>query len=87
MKKQRDFCQSCGMPLDKDPQHGGTNSDGSLSSIYCSYCYQDGEFTWSGTVKDFQEFCRRQMVQTGHNPILAWLLTRGMKRLGRWRNS
>ncbi len=25
-------CQSCGMPLSKDPQGGGTEADGSLST-------------------------------------------------------
>jgi hypothetical protein len=23
------FCQSCGMPMKNDPEHGGTNADGS----------------------------------------------------------
>ena len=39
------FCQSCGMPMSKDPQHGGTNRDGTKSADYCSYCYVAGEFT------------------------------------------
>lgn len=40
----RNFCQSCGMPLDN---HGilGTEKYGSLSLEYCRYCYQYGEFT------------------------------------------
>ena len=38
-------CQSCGMPLSKDPLGGGTNADGSLSSEYCSHCYRKGVFT------------------------------------------
>ncbi len=39
------ICQSCGMPLDKDPNHGGTNSDNSRSTKYCSFCFQEGKFT------------------------------------------
>jgi putative zinc ribbon protein len=39
------FCQSCGMPLSKDPLGGGTNADGSTSVEYCSHCYQKGAFT------------------------------------------
>ena len=28
-------CQSCGMPLSRDPNGGGTNADGSASAMYC----------------------------------------------------
>lgn len=38
------ICQSCGMPLEKDPQNGGTNQDKSKSEKYCSFCYRDGIF-------------------------------------------
>jgi hypothetical protein len=38
------ICQSCGMPLEKDPNQGGTNADHSKSNTYCSFCYQDGKF-------------------------------------------
>jgi hypothetical protein len=44
MEKEIKLCQSCGMPIDKDPAKGGTNSDKSKSEIYCSFCYQDGIF-------------------------------------------
>jgi len=37
-------CQSCGMPMNKDPKGGGTEKDGSKSEKYCSYCYENGEF-------------------------------------------
>jgi len=38
------FCQSCTMPIDKIDDRG-TEKDGSKSSEYCKYCYQDGKFT------------------------------------------
>ena len=83
MKNQ---CQSCGMPLNKDPQGGGTNADGSKSDKYCSYCYQNGAFIHEcDDVKEFQEYCRKAMIQAGHNKFLAWLFTRGMSRLERWK--
>lgn len=87
MPKTNKMCQSCGMPLSKDPNGGGTNADGSKNQTYCSYCYQKGEFTYKGNLKDFQEFCRQKMIEGGHSRLLAWLFTRGMKRLGRWKNS
>jgi hypothetical protein len=49
-------------------------------------CYQNGEFTFNGTVNEFQEFCRQKMVESGQSKFLAWLFTRGMKRLERWKN-
>lgn len=86
MEKQNKMCQSCGMPMSKDPQRGGTNSDGTKNLKYCSYCYHNGIFTFQGSVKEFQEFCRRKMMESGHSGFLAWLFTRGMKRLERWKN-
>ena len=42
--EERNFCQCCGMPLDK-PEDAGTEADGTLSGEYCRYCYQNGAFT------------------------------------------
>jgi len=53
---------------------------------YCSYCYENGSFTYEGTVADFQEFCRIKMIEGGHSRFTAWLFSRGMKRLERWKN-
>jgi len=36
------------MSLDKDPNKGGTNLDGSKSDKYCSFCFQNGKFTDEG---------------------------------------
>lgn len=36
-------CQSCAMPLENSSQHG-SNSDGSMSLEYCSFCFRDGKF-------------------------------------------
>ena len=80
------FCQSCGMPLKKDPQGGGTNADGTKNEKYCSYCYENGTFVGGDvSLKEFQEFCRKKMIESGYNRFLAWLFTRGMGRLERWR--
>jgi len=38
-------CQSCGMPIDESFGNLGTNDDGSNSETYCTYCFQNGEFT------------------------------------------
>ena len=85
MEKQNKMCQSCGMPMSKDPQGGSTNADGSKNLKYCSYCYENGEFTFTGNVKEFQEACKNIMIKDGTPKIMAWLFTRGMKRLERWK--
>ena len=85
METKNKFCQSCGMPINKDPQGGSTNADGSINADYCSYCYQNGSFTIDCNVNEFQEHCRQKMIESGHNKFLAWLFTRGMSRLKRWK--
>jgi len=73
--------------MKQDPQDGGTNANGSKNDKYCSYCYQNGAFVGGEmSVKEFQEFCRQKMVEGGHSKFTAWLFTRGMKRLDRWKN-
>ena len=74
------------MPMAKDPGQGGTEADGSKSGSYCSLCYRDGGFTDPGfTAAEMQAFCVRKMKEQGMNGFLAWLLTRHIPRLGRWR--
>ncbi len=80
------LCQSCGMPLNKDPEQGGSNIDGTLSTEYCSYCYKDGEFLAADiTAKEMQEFCVKKMQEMGFPKFLAWLMTRNIPKLKRWK--
>jgi hypothetical protein len=83
------FCQSCGMPMKKDPQHGGMNADGSKSTEYCSYCYKDGAFSSPeiDNPKKMQEFCIGKMKEMGMPGFVAWLFTRGIPKLKRWKEN
>ena len=38
-------CQSYGMPLEDSFGNFGSEADGTLSTEYCSFCYQNGKFT------------------------------------------
>ncbi|TMV09765.1 hypothetical protein FGK63_01465 [Ruegeria sediminis] len=79
-------CQSCGMPLSKDPEGGGSEVDGTRSSRYCSICYENGAFRHPGaTLEEFQAYCQDALAANGMPRILAWAFTRGMGRLDRWR--
>lgn len=55
-KPKGPYCQSCGMPLSKDAQGGGTEANGAKSAEYCSHCYADGKFKQP-------EMTAEQMVQ------------------------
>lgn len=48
---KENFCQSCGMPLDK-PEVMGTNADQSVNEDYCVYCFKDGDFAEDMTMDE-----------------------------------
>lgn len=50
------FCQSCGMPLNKDEDFG-LNADKSKNEEYCLYCFTDGKFTQDLTMDQMIERC------------------------------
>ena len=80
-------CQSCGMPLKKDPENGGTNADGTKSLMYCSYCYQAGAFTRPDfTVDNMKKLCKEKLKEMGFPKLIALLLTAGLPKLERWKN-
>lgn len=82
------FCQSCGFPLKKDRQGGGTEKDGSISRKYCSMCYENGEFLTPpdiNTPKKMQKYCIHEMKKDGMNPLFAWMATRSIPKLERWK--
>lgn len=81
------FCQSCGMPMKKDEQGGGTNADGSKSLKYCSHCYQDGKYTRPDyTAQQMQALVKGKMKEMGFPGFLAVLFTFGIPKLERWRS-
>lgn len=52
------YCQSCGMPLN-EPEHHGTEADGSPNGEYCVYCYQGGVFTKEMSMEEMIDQCMR----------------------------
>lgn len=87
MKKYKN-CQSCGMPLSKDPEKGGSNSDGTKSAMYCSYCYQKGAFTQPDfTADDMKKFSKGKMKEMGFPGFIAGFFTIGIPKLERWKTA
>lgn len=80
------MCQSCSMPRNKDPEGGGSEMDGTKSAKYCSMCYDKGAFINPTTnVAEFQAHCVQAMHGKGMPKVIAWIMTRGIPRLERWK--
>lgn len=79
-------CQSCGMPMKRDEQGGGTNADGSRSSTYCSHCYAEGSFVQSEiTLAQMQQRVKDKLRELGFPRFLIGFMTHGTPKLLRWR--
>ena len=79
-------CQSCGMPLAKDPH--GTEADGSASPKFCSHCYQGGVFTMPNlTVDQMKERVAGKLREFKFPGFLIPLFTRKVPKLERWKQS
>lgn len=61
------FCQCCGMPMGQDDALYGLEKNGEKSQDYCKYCYENGEFTFHGTMEEMIEFCITPMVNANQN--------------------
>ncbi|PKY11965.1 hypothetical protein B1757_01020 [Acidithiobacillus marinus] len=87
LELEKNRCQSCGMPLQFDPQGGGTESDGSHSPIYCSYCYAEGAFKDPELTLDTMQQRVRQLMRKRNAPwyIRAYMAHR-IPTLKRWRS-
>ena len=87
MEKRYKNCQSCGMPLRRDEKGGGTNADGSKSSMYCSHCYLAGNFTMPDiTVDQMKVNVKEKLRSFGFPGFLTGFFTRNIPKLERWRN-
>lgn len=81
-------CQSCGMPLKKDEKGGGTNADGTISELYCSLCYENGEFkTPEMTLTEMQSLVKGKLKEMGFPGFIAGFFTKRIPKLERWKNS
>lgn len=85
MEKEYKNCQSCGMPLARDEQRGGTEENGDRSKKYCSHCYQNGEFTLPGaTLEQMKDRVKQKLIEFGFPKFLTGFFTRNIHKLERW---
>ncbi len=82
------FCQSCGMPMGNTDELYGTNLDGSKSEDYCKYCFENGEFSFQGTMEEMLDICIPHVLEnnddmneeSARKMMLEWF-----PRLKRWK--
>lgn len=80
-------CQSCGMPLKRDEKGGGTNADGSKNKMYCSKCYEGGNFINPNmTADEMKTLVKGKLKEFGFPGFLAGMFTKGIPKLERWKN-
>lgn len=80
-------CQSCGMPLKRDANGGGTEADGSKSTMYCGHCYRDGRFVLPDiSAAEMQIRVRDKLAEMGFPRFIGGFLTRGIPKLARWQS-
>ena len=85
MEASNGYCQSCGMPLKRDAQGGGTNADGSKSTMYCSHCYVGGKFTLPDlTAEQMQLRVKEKLREYGIPGFLSGMFTKKIPQLKRW---
>jgi hypothetical protein len=77
-------CQSCGMPMDR-PELMGTEKDRSKSTIYCIYCYRDGEFYQPDmSIREMEEHVREELRKAHVNESDISAAVSGLSHLSRW---
>jgi len=85
MKISYKNCQSCGMPLKRDEKGGGTNSDGSKSTVYCSRCYDNGKFINPNmTLDEMKALVKGKLKEFGFPGFIAGFFTSNIPKLKRW---
>jgi len=85
MTNKYSTCQSCGMPLNKDGKNSGTEIDGTLNEMYCSFCYEHGNFTLPNiTACEMKELVSKKIIEMKIPKFVAKFLSRNTHKLKRW---
>ena len=80
------FCQSCGMPLDKE-EVKGTQKNGLKSDEYCKYCYGNGVFKHPKmNLEGMKKNVETQMKKLEHHEYVIQKAITILPSLNRWKN-
>jgi hypothetical protein len=73
------------MPLSRDAKGGGTNTDGSRSTEYCSHCYASGTFTMPNlTAAEMVARVKERLTSMNLPPPAIEKMADGIPSLRRW---
>ena len=85
--KPKLFCQSCTMPIDNVADRG-TEKDGSKSSEYCKFCYQNGALVNPNmTFEEMKSLVINQMEKMHLPGEIIQQSVKSLPYLKRWRNA
>ncbi len=74
------------MPMHRDEKGGGTNADGSRNAMYCSHCYEGGNFTLPNlSAEEMKSRVKEKLKGAGVPAPAVWFFTRNIPKLARWR--
>lgn len=82
--RNKKFCQSCGMPLDKQMANWGTDQGGVLVDQYCKYCYREGQFTRDCNCQEMQAIVEQKLVEMRLPRFVARQMVKKIPKLQRW---
>jgi len=88
-QSQTPVCQSCAMPMNS-PEEFGTNTDGSKSEEFCTFCFQNGMFTAPDiTVREMIDKCASILTQQKAVPEeqARALIAKTIPDLKRWKTA
>jgi hypothetical protein len=81
-------CQSCGMPISKDENGGGTEKNGERCLKFCSHCYENGEFVLPNiSLNEMKNQVEIKIIEFGLPKFMAKFFTRNIHKLERWKNA
>jgi hypothetical protein len=80
-------CQSCGITFDEQHRHFIAKEKDGSDSIYCSYCYKDGEFVDpNATMNDMIEIAVPHFTsKLGDEESARKYMTEVVSGLSRWK--
>jgi radical SAM superfamily enzyme len=85
--ENKNFCQSCNMPLD-NPALRGTEKDGTASHEYCTYCYQHGAFINPNmNLEEMKALVKEKMEEMKMDNNIINMTLRSLPYLKRWNKS
>ena len=74
--------------MKRDEKGGGTNANGTRSTMYCSHCYENGQFVLPDiSATEMQARVRENIIEFGMPGFMAGIFIRKIPKLARWQET